>query len=466
MTQMTQVQGTDAPTRTLVFDLDSLNQRDRWIDGLAPQGRPTPLPAMDVPTEAGQISRSHIEWFGGVLRTTTLLSDDLLVPYNQLLDGVLFSVFRPEGVRELLSLRHYEKLSITVGCPDEHLGETLRSLIVKDGQDHLDGFQWSCLTMLGIDPVELIPRVTRRSADRLRGCPVEDVPYVLAAELESAHSGREVTTPRAGFRRLADGWSQWTEEVSSGAMSSTRMPLSGNVAGWIARSPSPTFTGVDSPEHADQLARLVTLVRGSTGRSVYVKHLRSARASAEFSAVTEQNVATLNEWWRTAYYTAMAESGQARWVEYGAPVPHRAPASLDSLNARLIRFDGYATELVGSMPPSVYEETLFRVRDVRSRWIADPSQIHADDLGYAIVQSTATIERRDMRRGTLRRIALALGTAIIGAVTAALTDQTRGIAAVVLSGFAILLATPMLELIELRRSSARHLHTVIGYPQS
>lgn len=180
--------------RSLVFEFDSIQQRQTWHR----HGLGASPPRADA--------KNLTEEFSGMLRVADVLTVEILVTDSQLLDGALFLHHGPVGVRKLMARSTAELPGIVVLGRDRNLAECLRKMLLGRDPDAttLAKFDSSALFAFGEDAAKIAEVLPTRDKKRLADCDVADIATVIAAELQGAfHGNSEVVEPTGVFAELA-----------------------------------------------------------------------------------------------------------------------------------------------------------------------------------------------------------------------------------------------------------------------
>lgn len=454
--------GTQGPvrattSRTLVLDLDTLHQADRWR-GTPRPGAPAPAPpATPGPDTAGGPAPGR--WFAGVLRAADLFSETVLLTDNQVLDGAWLLHAGPDGVERLLGRAAIERAPFHVVARDEDLGEALRAMALDRRTGRLTGFEWSCLASFGLTPPPGGSLRGRDPGDLVR-CTSGDVPFVLAALLEGASGDGPVTGgPTGEHLALAESWAAWVSAARRG-----RVP----VHRWDpARYALPEhLAALDGPATVPDAVPddVMAAARACTRRS----DLRALLARTDGRVPPEARLA-VEQWWVEAYFRALAAQHDATWLRLGSSAPtddDAAPTDGDPAPtpADAIRLEGRSVEILGAMPGAAYATLRHRARAAVAAWVDAPGQRTADALGYAIRAADDQLDLHGERRDAYRRLVLAAAPAVVAAVVSTFATAWAGLWTGLATAVTVLVAIPAVDVLELHRTRPSRMRAYLHVP--
>lgn len=446
--------------RALIFDLDSLNQRERWQAGWRPTaaapddpaGQLRALPRLDG---RGRLHREGVQWFAGVLRTADVLTDRILVTDAQLLDGTFFQGLGVERVMHLLGRNDLDGPALTVVGRAASLEESLRQIAeaslqqVQTEHGSTTAFEYSVLAPLLRDDPEFYRRLHLIDAGRIGAAPSGAVAAGVAQVLQETHG-----TPASEryFRDLARSWQEWIEAERIGLVAFERFegPRTDLWTAIQGRWKAPVETN-----RSEQWRELRATLGSTSGRSVARRILAEAVAARVLTAADRDE---LEQWWETLYMDLVAQSCRADWIDImgGAQAVDRAPDS-SAEGPRLARLRGDAPRLLGEMPPERYAVLQYEARGAVSTWRQERSQRACDRVAYAIHNAGEEVDLGSQRRELLLGLAISLGSAIVIFIVG-LFGTLPGIAWIIpLAVLALTLGSELLKvlspILELRRSA-------------
>lgn len=439
-------------SRTLVLDLDTLHQADRWRGAPGPDApsRGT-APALDA---VGAVDPASRRWFAGVLRTADLFSDTVLLTDNQVLDGAWLLHAGPDGVERLLGRASIERAPFHVVARDDDLGEALRAMALDRRTGLLTGFEWSCLTSFGVAP---LPGGSLRGHDPgdLARCTSDDVPFVLAALLEGASDGGPVTGgPSGEHLALAESWAAWVSAARRGRVpvhrwDPARYALPEHLAALDGAGAAPTAVPGD----------VLGAARACTRRS----DLRALLTRTD-GRLTPDARRAVEQWWVEAYFRALAAQHEATWLRLGPASPTIGDGEAAPTPADAIRLEGRSVEILGAMPGAAYATLRHRARDAVAAWVHAPGQRTADALGYAIRAADDQLDLHGDRRDAYRRLVLAAAPAVVAALVSTVATSWAGLWTGLATAVTVLVAIPAVDVVELHRTRPSRMRAYLHVP--
>lgn len=384
-----------------------------------------------------------------MVRSALLLSEELVLDRNQLLDGIALLVLGPDGLRWHLGLPPHSPLPLTIsGQPDADTGEV-------DVGTQLDAmleesFDSSAMAALDVNQTASSPLHWLLQTPAARSVVAEDV-HGLRPAPTSPERAQEHSTVVDEARRA------WAEAMRRGEVTLT--PWSA-----IQVQPAPHEIIALASEHP-VVDELLEAMRDRTSRSAALRFLDGRR---DHYGVAECRAAF--HWWTEKYYDAICDANDeirisfhsvgttdtdALWTE---PAPRnrwqmvRSRLSRHEVSPRgEIPFEGEIVENMRVIPPSTFQ--LLRQSPHRSHdfW-EHPSNRKIWNLALTVRRSIADAQ---VQRG--RRIAMLLGRALL-AISVALLLGLRELQLVPSHGgwwllfwavLAVLLAAPWALLFEL-----------------
>lgn len=450
--------------RTLCFDLDSLEQK-RTALSVFTEG---PNPGFD-PEQTD---------FAGILRAADLLSTQLVLLDVHLLDGALFLSASPDGVRSMLGCMGGLGNSLMVAARKPSLEESLRHMLLGDDTTStvLARFEFSSVSAFCGTARPLAERLHRRSSARLQTCEPQDIPGVVAAELQAAWEfddpERSLTVPTGAFALLEQAWTAWIHEAHIGRLV---------VEQWSGDLDLPAV--LDERPVNDEVLSLsdpavreaVDFLSGTTKRSIALSYLR--REQERLGASTSH----LHDWWTNAYYDALATMHGTNWLRFKADPGTDAPRRRLGLRQRAsgptsttIQFQGSLVSTLTVMPPAAYALLRHQARDAIRDWQTHPSQKTSDGLAFAVAQANATVSRKHVRRTARNRVGLTLLPVLIGVLTSEGFSHAMGlgngagignvVAGVVSAVGAVAVGVPLVEFFEFRETRRKKMRAHIHFP--
>ena len=406
--------------QALVFDFDSLRQRALWAEESS-----SAMDAHHMPPAA------VTQRFSGLLRTADILTETILVPDAQLLDGALFMHHGPAAVRSLLARGNHERLGLVVVARHASLAECLRMMVLGRNSEasKLALFEFSSLAVFGLDPRSIAQAVNRRPSCRLRECHVQEVPRAEATAQDP--SGLRVWDSAKFDMELA-----------------------------FARRPMPAELAHAEEQANETVAQAIAMLTQLRGRSSMLATLDSLK-----EVVPEQTLESIDTWWSSVYFDALARQHESSWLklensETEAVDMESSPAS----GSQSLQFEGRLIGVLSEMPASTFAMAKYAARIAISRWAVEPIPRHSDGLAFAIMKFVEPVDRQETMHNLWRQVSFTLIPGILGLAASYFFSTVAGIWAVVLGAVGVLLTTPVSELVELHSLRSKKMKAFINIP--
>lgn len=442
--------------QALVFDFDSLRQRALWAEESS-----FAMDAHHVPPA------SVTQRFSGLLRTADILTETILVPDAQLLDGALFMHHGPAAVRSLLARGNHERLGLVVVARHASLAECLRMMVLGRNSEasKLALFEFSSLAVFGLDPRGIAQAVNRRPSRRLRECPVQEVPSVVAAEFQAASEGlgplEQIQEPTGVFAVMASRWRDWIKATAldpSGLRVWDSAKFDMELA--FARRPMPAELAHAEEQAHETVAQAIAILTQLRGRSSMLATLDSLK-----EVVPEQTLESIDTWWSSVYFDALARQHESSWLklensETEAVDMESSPAS----GSQSLQFEGSLIGVLSEMPASTFAMAKYAARIAISRWVVEPIPRHSDGLAFAIMKFVEPVDRQETMHNLWRQVSFTLVPGILGLAASYFFSAVAGIWAVVLGAVGVLLTTPISELVDLHSLRSKKMKAFINIP--
>lgn len=391
-----------AAGRLMIFDLDSVNQRERWATGFHEPEVPDDDPAREARlaprlSPVGVLSTDGLEWFAGVLRTADLLSETIVLTDAQLLDGIFFQSLGVERVLDLLGRSDVQDPPITVIGRGVSLEESLRAIAVSG--DALSGFEYSTLQVLGVSPTDLAALGDGR---RVAQAPPGHVAQVLGEVLGAATgtpAGHEYCT------ELARSWQGWVRAEHLGLIRYERFspPAPGAFAEAIEVWEAPPVAAAAEP----LLAELRATPRRSDARRLMDDAVTAGQISHERREVVEA-------WWERAYADFLAANNGADWIDmFGGRFDAIRTLRGESGGRRTTVLRGQAPQILGRMPSPRYAIFVWANRTVLHGFRTRGGQDDVDAVAYAVQRADAEVDLASDRRALAWGLAVSLGAVLV-----------------------------------------------------
>lgn len=388
--------------RLMVFDLDSLNQLDRWSHGFRPGTGREDDPAAKARaavrlSAVGSLTPEGLAWFTGVLRTADLLSDTIIVTDAQLLDGIFFQALGVRRVLDLLGRTDVDPPAITVIGRGPSLEESLREIAVAG--DHLSSFRYSTLQSLGVD----LAGTTSLDASAIADAEPGKVASALAARLGDL---TQVAGGRAYCTELGRAWSGWIDAELRGLVRYERFDRTraGSFEEIVAQWSRPDVTDAPRP--------LVDRLATQPNRSEAIRMLEEASARGDLS---EGERLQIEGWWELAYADLIATNNQADWIDiFGGRFDGVRVDRPQTSRARTTVLRGAGPEILGEMPRAQYALFLWSSRSVITRWQGTRGQAETEAVAHAIQYAAKDVDLASERAALRTGLIIALGSVIIG----------------------------------------------------
>lgn len=386
----------------MIFDLDSVNQRERWTLGFHEPAVPEDDPARERRlsprlSPVGVLSTEGLEWFAGVLRTAHLLSETIVLTDAQLLDGVFFQSLGVERVLELIGRSDVQDPPITVIGRGVSLEESLRSIAVSG--DALSAFEYSTLRVLGVSPAEL---AGRGEGSRVAQAPPGQVATILGEVL-----GEAVGTPagRDYCAELARSWQGWVRAEHLGLIRYERFspPAPGAFAEAVGVWDAPPVPAAAEP--------LLTELRETARRSDARRLMDDAVAAGTISAERREVV---EAWWERAYADFVAANNGADWIDiFGGRFDAIRTLRGETGGRRTTVLRGQAPQILGRMPSPRYAIFVWANRTVLHGFRTRGGQRDVDAVAYAVQRADSEVDLAGDRRALAWGLAVSLGAVLV-----------------------------------------------------
>ncbi|WP_277664488.1 hypothetical protein [Arthrobacter koreensis] len=437
--------------RSLVFDFDSLEQKNSFARYLPEHERFYDRTEGDLPADASS--------FAGILRAADLLSRSILVLDVQLLDGVLFLDRGPATVRQLLA-RDPGHAMLTVLSRAPSLPESLRSLLLGPDEEAktLTGFEFSSLGLFdpGL-PRRVAQNLKCRSNQRIRECSPADIARTVAAELQAASKGAgtgPATQPTGDYLKLAITWESWFDEADARGITVQQWDRDFDLRSSLVSRQRSTERSLAEAQKA-----LSSVLYRSQALSLLESFDRLA---------TSEYGGELRDWWMNAYFDALGRQHGANWLRFrqdrdtGNP-PRRFLRTLKGHAAEpTIGFQGSLVTTLHDMPGQAYALMRHQAREAIRDWHANPSQRTSDNLAYTVANADLTVSRRRVRSAMWKRVALTVVPAATGVLGASFfASLLAGVGTALLS---ILVAVPLVEFTDLHATRKKAMRAYIHFP--
>lgn len=362
---------TPVRSRLMLFELDSVRQARRlgplWDTGSAASG-------------VGQESLADaVADIIGMIRTSLMIADRLLVTDSMILDGAFFALMPPAQLAESLGCSVHE-LPLRVLCQEPSLGASLEK------KRSNPTFRWQLSSLLDAEGLK-----RHWTAWTAPGLPLRIERY-----------GELGQPAREGGFIASEPPEQLTRQIRR-----------------MLDTPPADATGVD----ANAVLRLLDHLVGLRSRSRV--EAACATACAEASPSTCTAIERARRWWESEYLRQVAESNGADWLHFPAPgkqpgatdVPAEstAPLSPEHGQRRRIRVSGELKRTLSAVPPAFFAIMRFKVADEREALRRSPSNRRMNDLTYAL---THLVEKKSRpvefgaSAGRLLLAAIAIAAAI------------------------------------------------------
>jgi hypothetical protein len=441
------------PRRALIFDLDSLNQRERWATGWRQATAAPDDPAAELRQRPrldgrGRMTAEGLQWFAGVLRTADVLSDRILVTDAQLLDGIFFQGLGIERVQHLLGRTDLDDPALTVVGRAASLEECLRQLAVGSGSAFTT-FEYSIVSPVTTQSPALHERLRSLDAAAIATAPTSTVAAAVAHALGEAHG--EAATERY-FADLATSWQQWIDAERDGLVAYERYaaPDPG-----LWQDIGTQWVAPDGTGHSDAWRAVHANLAATPARSVARALLDDAERAGHLDSPAREE---LSQWWETLYMDLIARNNSADWIDImgGTSAVARTPSATGA-GTRVARLRGDAPRILGAMPPERYAVLRYEARGAVSAWRRDRTQQACDRIAFAIQSAGQEVDLGSQRRELLAGLAISLVSAIVIFVVG-LFSSIPGIAwTIPLAVLALTLGTEVLKVLapirEMRHSA-------------
>lgn len=307
---------TSVHSRLLLLELDSVRQAERLGPSLCRHQGAEPL-------------ADAVRDLVGMIRTSLMIADQLLVTDSMILDGAFFALVPPSHLAEALGCSLHE-LPLTVLSSSA----TLRGAL-SDKRDNPE-FAWQ---LSGLLPPEHLER----------------------------------------------HWAAWSDPTlpfrveSYGSHGSPLHP-----DGFVSRTPPSSLTdGVPVVSDFTQLA-----VKTPSRSAVETLCAEAKTAHPEDSDLLEG----VRRWWESAYLIRIAESNRADWLTFDSRSPAEDDAANGSTDGdetharqqKSLRVDGALRTTLSLVPPSLYAIMRFKVQPERTALRHRPSRYRFRNLTYAL----------------------------------------------------------------------------------
>lgn len=400
--------------RLMIFDLDSINQRERWSSGFIPVAGLADDPSLAsrrAPrlSPVGVISAAGLQWFAGVVRTADLLCETVVVTDSQLLDGVFFQALGVDRVLALMGRDDLHRPPITVLGRGVSLEESLRSIA---GDPDERPFEYQTLHAVGVTAVDIAARAHPDAVRRARPGEVAAAVGTMLGEVTGSSIGR------AYCDELGRAWQGWIDAECLGLIQYERY-----------REPQPArFSTVFDewrptalPMTADD--DLVAKVAATASRSVALDVLRQAVAEGQLSGPDR---GVIEAWYERAYADYIATNNEADWIDVvGGRFNHLPARRAISEGVRTTSLRGTAPLILGRMPSSRYAIFVWANRTLLATFRGDRSQDDTDAVAYSVQRADAEVDLRDERRSLVIGLAASLGVTALVFVLGAVSDVPR-----------------------------------------
>ena len=258
----------------------------------------------------------------GLLRFDALVSARLVIPDSHLFDGVcLLGIGARQLISELSrpspgSIDGASELPFVVRCRAPSLADALRRLLIKPGDEFLNGFTFRSIPS---------PEAANRLAEALASRKVSDLErrYAKYRDPGSAVASLIKDCLRgAGYRDEADewvgpmemGWRQFMEESSVIPVERYEQNLSFSVGAMLKLEPIEA-EGLMTRDGASAYQEIQSVIgAGTQNRSAITRILRSYTASVSDDD-TREDLRNLDAWYSRGRYRAIAHQHQAAFVQ-------------------------------------------------------------------------------------------------------------------------------------------------------
>lgn len=371
----------------MVFNLDSEVQSRQWIHlhgdipGLWAQAHGA------LYTVRGD-GRAAQQWFGGVLRTAVLFSQQIVLTDAQLIDGVFFQALTAPGTLELLGMPLAERPGIRVRIRSSNLEESLRAFATgRDGRK-LRFVIWSSVLAglpAGVDAGAAFSRLEGLPADQIADAPSGMVATEVAAALE-----RGLGLEEGALKGLAYAWQSWFDAETAGLVETAPMELPDR----------------DLFE-ARMRRRLTTATTGLPDELLSRVHRQPDRSHAKV-AIDELDIdgaekRRLHAAYADAYSLALSEScGAEVWLKVRQGTDGDAPGSA-GVRAGQLALSGEATVQLGEMTPARFQAFRYEARDAITAWQREAGKETTKELAYQVRVVSEHGDVRSQRKGVITR---------------------------------------------------------------
>ena len=364
-----------SPLRIRVTNLDSIEQAQAWRR-YGPQEAIARVIAM--------------------VRSALLLSEEIVLDRNQLLDGIALLAIGPDDLRWHLGLPPHARLPIVVSCaPDPETGriEVPQQLAAVNA----DGFVSAARTALDLRAS------TGGGLDWLMPDP-ETAPVPMHHTFATSWDARREPAPLPAAERLRTARQAWGEAMSRGEV--TLLPWNritlrtdlGDARSMTARHPV--------------LGELLEAIGDRTERSTALRILDGLRET-----YSDDECRSAFRWWTRKYYDAVCDAHDEMRISFSPSDEDGSDAGWDSIGPRSwwqmmrsrvsrrevharseVPFEGEIVEHMRGISPSAFHQLRRDPTGMHSFWDA-PSNRKIWDLALSVRRS---VSRPQVRRGRLQ----------------------------------------------------------------